>query len=561
MNPEMRTIYLEELQRQLQPAGFTARHKEGETLEIELDGHRLCRLNAAGGLGYYKKDTVGKDAALALVRDIAQSTKEYLTLIEEAPPLTADGLGEGYKLLAEFNGTVLAGHMTEYGAQFITWEWTHGRTSLWQGHYYGVGGDGGGYRAAKQDFAVRSGLLPKSALFTPEQLIKAVLSNRNTGDQVTIPFPIPEQEYDRTMELLDGLGLGDALEQNCRIDELDSWYGVLQSLKGNVDELDYLVKRLDSFCDNEAEQFQAMAHKLGLHTIKDFINLTFCCQQASVISDFSKLEQAGLDHRMNLNGGCMLTEEYKTLNGRREALQLIASGKGTVTPYGVAYDNGMELKQLYDGRHFPPYYYDVPAATLEVVSAQKGVTGFICLPVSEQQLQRQCLRAEVGAPASWLRFDMNELPEQVVNALELDHLSSDDLPALNRLCQAIKPLKEAEIKKLNAVALLAEPGDIMAVRQLAENLDQFDFIPSIRTPAEYGKYMIQESGHFEYDANLEGFYDYRLYGEQHIQEEGGQFNEYGYVAYHGTLTLGELMRDDPAEQVQREQGPQMGGLA
>ena len=33
--------------------------------------------------------------------------------------------------------------------------------------------------------------------------------------------------------------------------------------------------------------------------------------------------------------------------------------------------------------------------------------------------------------------------------------------------------------------------------------------------------------------------------------------ELGYVAYHGSLTLEELMRDDPAEQYQHE----MGGLA
>ena len=100
----------------------------------------------------------------------------------------------------------------------------------------------------------------------------------------------------------------------------------------------------------------------------------------------------------------------------------------------------------------------------------------------------------------------------------------------------------------------------MAVRQLAENLDQFDFVPGLQTPEEYGRHMIRESGHFDYDENLEGFYDYRRYGEQQIQQEGGQFNECGYVVYHGTMTLEELMMEDPAEKHQREQGLQMGGL-
>lgn len=140
----------------------------------------------------------------------------------------------------------------------------------------------------------------------------------------------------------------------------------------------------------------------------------------------------------------------------------------------------------------------------------------------------------------------------------MDHLSGDDLLAFNRMCQAIQPLSEADMEKLNAVVLMAEPGDMMAVQQLAENLDQFDFIPGIHTPEEYGRHMIRESGHFEYDENLEGFYDYRRYGEQRIRQEGGQFNECGYVAYQGTVPLEKLMRNIPSEQCQ---GPQMGGLS
>ena len=43
-----------------------------------------------------------------------------------------------------------------------------------------------------------------------------------------------------------------------------------------------------------------------------------------------------------------------------------------------------------------------------------------------------------------------------------------------------------------------------------------------------------------------------------MEKEPGQFNAMGYIAYHGTLMLDELLREDPAEQYQREQGQQMG---
>ena len=294
----------------------------------------------------------------------------------------------------------------------------------------------------------------------------------------------------------------------------------------------------------------------------DFINLTYCCQQTTVITDFSDLEQIGKDHTMTLNGGAMPIDQYQAVNGKEAALQLINGGRGVITPYGVAYDNGMELEPVYNGHQFPSYLYDNSLLVLEITPKRGLVEGsnpeYLYLPASEHQIERTLLRVGVTTlHDAKMRIDWDELPEKVVNALELDHLSGSDLPALNRMCQAIEPLKEADMEKLNAVVLFAEAGDMMAVRQLAENLDLFDFVPGLQTPEEYGRHMIRESGHFDYDENLEGFYDYRRYGEQQIQQEGGQFNECGYVVYQGTVPLEELMRGATAEQ---RQGPQMGGL-
>ena len=402
-------------------------------------------------------------------------------------------------------------------------------------------------------------------------VIKAVLSDPQhpKHGQITIPFPIPNNQYDQTIERLQGIDLGFSTNQDCRVDEIDSWYRVLDALKGtlvNVDQLDYLAKRLDGFCSGEVSQFEAMAHKLEMADIKDFINLTFCCQQATVITDFSDLEQIGKSHIMTLNGGAMPMDQYQAVNGKEAALQLINGGRGVITPYGVAYDNGMKLEPVYNGHQFPSYLYDHSLLVLEITPKRGLVEGsnpeYLYLPASEHQIERTLLRVGVTTlHDAKMRIDWDELPEKVVNALELDHLSGSDLPALNRMCQAIEPLKEADMEKLNAVVLFAEAGDMMAVRQLAENLDLFDFVPGLQTPEEYGRHMIRESGHFDYDENLEGFYDYRRYGEQQLRQEGGQFNECGYVVYQGTMPLEELMMEDPAEKHQREQGLQMGGLA
>ena len=398
-------------------------------------------------------------------------------------------------------------------------------------------------------------------------VIQAVLSNprRPECDQITIPFPIPVVQYDKTIEMLQAIDLGFSANRDCTVDEVNSRYNVLNTLVGtlvNIDQLDYLAKRLDGFCSGEVSQFEAMAHKLELADIKDFINLTYCCQQATVITDFSDLGAVGRSHFLSMNGGCARMEELENLNGEEAAHLLIDGGGGVITPYGVVYDNGMVLEEQYNGHQFPAYPYDGLFMVLEITPKQGLAEGknpeYLYLPAAEHQIERTLLRVGVTALCNTqVRIDWDELPEKAAEALDLEHLSGDDLPALNRMCQAMQPLTETDMEKLNAVVLMTEPGDMMAVQQLAENLDQFGFIPDIQTPEEYGKYMIQKSGHFDYDENLEGFYDYRRYGEQRIRQEGGQFNECGYVVYQGVVPLEELMRGTAQEQ---QQGPQMGGL-
>ena len=112
---------------------------------------------------------------------------------------------------------------------------------------------------------------------------------------------------------------------------------------------------------------------------------------------------------------------------------------------------------------------------------------------------------------------------------------------------------------LSGVDLAAE-GELERINQLAENLDQFDFAPDVHSPEELGKYMIQQSGHYEYDENLEDFYNYGDYGVKRILQDDGVFVNRGYVSYHGTLTLDELMQDDPAEKYQQEQEAKMEGM-
>ena len=217
----------------------------------------------------------------------------------------------------------------------------------------------------------------------------AILGNAKHPEygSATVPLPIPNDEYGHVMELLGTLGIGDVMERDCKVEEIRGGLPILKRLEKvavNIDELDYLAKRLDSFDYIEAAQFQAMAVKTGIFDMKGLINLTFCCQQATVITDFSDLEAIGRHHLVSINGGC-LSSELADTDLRMTALKLILSKDGTVTPYGVVYDNGLKLEEVYDGRHLPGYHYEQDMLAVGISSrADPEITSKITSAVHQQ---------------------------------------------------------------------------------------------------------------------------------------------------------------------------------
>ena len=159
--------FLEETAIRLRQNGFTVEPIEDHHLPVCWEKGRLCRISGKGSVLYRQEnvDGIGAQDALQIVIHIAAMTAEYMTAMERAPKLQATGLEGDYRILADFGDAVLAGHPSERGVQFVTWEWDWDRKGVHHGHYFQ-----NGYEEAKHDFVRRSGLLPKEALFEPEQL-------------------------------------------------------------------------------------------------------------------------------------------------------------------------------------------------------------------------------------------------------------------------------------------------------------------------------------------------------------------------------------------------------
>ena len=159
--------YLEEIAIRLHRMGFETMPVEDQHLPIKWNGSYLCRISGRGSVLYREADVKRANAqdTLQSVIGTAKMTSEYMAILEHAPQLKASGLVGDYRILADFGDAVLAGHPTERGVQFVTWEWDWDREGVHQGNYFY-----GDYEAAKRDFTVRSGLVQRDALFETEQL-------------------------------------------------------------------------------------------------------------------------------------------------------------------------------------------------------------------------------------------------------------------------------------------------------------------------------------------------------------------------------------------------------
>ena len=159
--------YPEELKISLVHAGFEPERIEDQHLPVCWEKGRLCRVSGKGSVLYRQEnvDSVRTQDALQSVIDTAKMTSEYMAILETALRLNASGLDGDYRVLADFGDAVLAGHPTERGVQFVTWEWDWDRKGVHHGHYFQ-----NGYEEAKHDFVRRGGLLPREVLFEPEQL-------------------------------------------------------------------------------------------------------------------------------------------------------------------------------------------------------------------------------------------------------------------------------------------------------------------------------------------------------------------------------------------------------
>ncbi len=348
---------------------------------------------------------------------------------------------------------------------------------------------------------------------------------------INLSFPIDEEAM---MEQLSEIGISDSNIASCHVVKIRGKVPALCVFENNcinADELNYLTRRIDSFDNYELAKFQGAIAREGICTMKDIINLTFNPHNYTVVTDFSDLKNIGSKHYLDKNIGCPVSEmerlDFETL-GRN----LLSSGDGKVTPYGVVFCNRLPMEEVYDSKMFPDYDYTSDyVLKLEMTRKNSPLPGqekaWLYLPTSKACILKALLR--LGADT------YNDLTFQCVDNMNLsetfmDHLSlTDNIGGINDLSKIIHNLDPEGIKKLEAVVDYTQAKTAGEMIELANNLDSFFFVAGISDAEQYGRHMIIESGHFEYDSEMESYIEFEKYGQNRLKNEKGCFTSYGYI--------------------------------
>ena len=166
-----------------------------QKLDILLRGRPVLFVSSSSDIFLLPAGSQNEEASdlYHQVAVVADEVYEYVEAMQGTPILHASGLNEEFHLLADFGGAVLAGRERENGQgyQFVTWTWDYGRRGVSHGHYYE-----GDFQSAKQDFAVRSGLISKAQFFSPEQLTELYRAT----DFLLEEGPAPEEKHLRAIQ-------------------------------------------------------------------------------------------------------------------------------------------------------------------------------------------------------------------------------------------------------------------------------------------------------------------------------------------------------------------------
>ena len=318
----------------------------------------------------------------------------------------------------------------------------------------------------------------------------------------------------------------------------------LQDRFVDLDEVNFLAKRMDSFFGDEEYRFYEALKSESFDTVPDLINLSFNLNRYPLIQDISDMGKIGREYLLAVNG-CLPADDADDPKYAAFGRKLIQSGNGVFTEHGLFFiDEGTPFERVYDGQSFPPYVYEPMLCFLR--AEYNGKTEYLYLPCEDEAIDKAFAR--LGAPTP----DVVELSWEdhcIENAKWVERFkeiaAEEGIYELNKLAAAVNSA-DMDMEKLWAVAEYAEAEDARQLARLAKNIDCFTVIENAANYSDVGRYVVDHTDHYAMPLELEKYFDFGAFGEHIAEEYCGKFVGDNFI-YNNTDTslLDILYQDEP----------------
>lgn len=330
--------------------------------------------------------------------------------------------------------------------------------------------------------------------------------------KVDIRFPCGEDELQSKVDSLRTFDRNDLclfIAQVYGPEEL----AVLQDRFIELDELNYLAKRLDGFWGDEYPRFIEALKLEGFHAVKDMINLTFNLEKYVLISNLVDPGEVGKEYVLQTQGSIPADDvdnpKYAEIGKR-----LLLSGNGIMTLHGLLFKNEeTPWEEAYDGQTFPEYLYGPSIMTAEL--SYKGRKEYVYLPDSDLALEKAARRLGVENLDQCGFTNRERALNGTVFAAICDRMvQTEGLVALNHFIRVVGHHVNLEkMQRFHAALTAAKVDDAQDAVRIAKGVDSFHLIPGVKNVADLGRWWLHNRSEASISPQIEMFFDYEAYGE------------------------------------------------
>lgn len=218
---------------------------------------------------------------------------------------------------------------------------------------------------------------------------------RNAEHEIDIRFPVSESELFAKLGEIHAVEGRDAA-QSALVTEV-YWpeeFSMLKDRFANLDELNYLGKRMESFDTLEYDQFLIGISKLDSKDVKDLINMTYGLDSVMVASNIHNDEQLGqfiIENDLHPDVAAIPDDSLYLLDKRRIGEFQRKNDGGVLIEGFYVVTGDYEIPEVYDGKNIPTAADDgvfklkVGLADLNDPEAAEACAVWIALPIPREE--------------------------------------------------------------------------------------------------------------------------------------------------------------------------------